>query len=250
MSTPSHQPVALITGAARRIGAGIARELHGAGYRIVIHYRRSAEAAQLLCEQFNNSRRGSAIALGADLASAKGCRQLIDAALAWQGRLDALINNASSFMRTPLGEVDETQWAELIDGNLKAAFFCSQYAAPSLRIARGAIVNVCDARTDRPLAGFSVYTAAKAGIVSLTRSLAIELAPAVRVNAVSPGSLTWPEDQTFSEPERLRMEAAIPLARIGNGEDIGRTVRFLLSDASYITGQILAVDGGAGIVSV
>lgn len=243
------RPVALITGAARRIGAGIASALHQADYDVIIHYRKSADEAQALAKRLNQTRAGSAVALGAELGSAAGAQSLIDAGLAWRGRLDALVNNASSFYRTPLGKVDEACWAELLDGNLKAAFFCSQFAAPALTAARGAIVNICDARTDRPLPGFSVYTAAKAAMVSLTRSLALELAPAVRVNAVSPGSLTWPEDNTFDAQDRAHMEAAIPLARIGDGADIGQTVRFLLREAPYITGQILAVDGGAGIVS-
>lgn len=249
---PDHAalPVALITGAARRIGAGIARELHAAGCDIVIHYRHSGREAAALCESLNHARPDSALAVMADLSSSASCGRLIKQALAWRGRLDALVNNASSFKRTPLGTVDDDQWSELIDGNLKAAFFCSQFAAPALTASRGAIINVCDARTDRPLPGFSVYIAAKAAIVSLTRALALELAPAVRVNAISPGSLTWPEDETFSKVERARMESAIPLARIGTGEDIGRAVRFLLREAPYVTGQVLAVDGGAGIVGV
>lgn len=250
MTPSSSRPVALITGAARRVGAGIASTLHQSGYDVIIHYRTSADDAQALAARLNHDRAHSALALGAELGSAAGAHALIDAGLAWRGRLDALVNNASSFFRTPLGEVDEARWAALLDGNLKAAFFCCQFAAPALAATRGAIVNICDARTERPLRGFSVYTAAKAAMVSLTRSLALELAPAVRVNAVSPGSLTWPEDDTFDAQDRARMEAAIPLARIGDGADIGQTVRFLLREAPYITGQILAVDGGAGIVSV
>jgi pteridine reductase len=159
------------------------------------------------------------------------------------------VNNASSFFRTPLAEADEQAWTELIDGNLKAAFFVSRHAAPWLQSSGGAIVNLCDVHTERPLPGFSVYTAAKAGMVSLTRSLALELAPRVRVNAVSPGSLTWPEDDTFSAGERAAAEAAIPLARIGTGEDIARAVHFLLAGNDYITGHVLHVDGGASLVS-
>ena len=249
MNADTSPPVALITGAARRIGAEIARTLHQAGFAVVVHYRHSDREAQALCESLNHARPDSALSISANLGEARACSDLIDAAVGWRGRLDALINNASSFRRTPLGTVDEAAWAELIDGNLKAAFFCSQQAAPALQRTHGAIVNICDVHTDRPLPDFSVYTAAKAGMVSLTRSLALELAPKVRVNAVSPGSLTWPEEDVFSEAERARLEAAIPLARIGNGQDIGRTVLFLLRDAPYLTGQIIGVDGGASIVS-
>ncbi|MBM3408586.1 MAG: pteridine reductase [Betaproteobacteria bacterium] len=242
-------PVILITGAARRIGAGLARVLHARGCNVVIHYRQSADAAKALQAELCAQRPHSAHILAADLGTARGCAEAIAAALNWQGRLDGLVNNASTFVRSALGEVDEAHWAYLIDGNLKAAFFCSQYAAPALRQSGGAIVNVCDVRTDRPLPGFSVYTAAKAGIVSLTRSLALELAPHVRVNAISPGSLTWPEDDTFNADERTRIEASIPLARIGDGNDIGRVAYFLLRDADYVTGQVIAVDGGAGLAS-
>jgi pteridine reductase len=249
MTRANLHPIALITGAARRIGAQIASTLHSSGFDVVIHYRRSEAEARTLCAELNQVRPDSAHPLGADLTRAQGCRALIAQALAWRGRLDALVNNASSFGRTPIGDINEDQWAELVDGNLKAAFFCSQYAAPALKASRGAIVNVCDVHTERPLPQFSVYTAAKAGIVSLTRSFALELAPDVRVNAVSPGSLTWPEDATFSDAERVRIESSIPLARIGDGLDIGVAVRFLLREAHYVTGQVLAVDGGAGIVS-
>lgn len=242
-------PVILITGAARRIGAGLARVLHARGCNVVIHYRHSADAAKALQAELCAQRPHSAHIVAADLSTASGCAETVAAAVNWQGRLDGLVNNASTFVRSALGEVDEAHWAYLIDGNLKAAFFCSQYAAPALRQSGGAIVNVCDVRTDRPLPGFSVYTAAKAGIVSLTRSLALELAPQVRVNAISPGSLTWPEDDTFSADERTRIEASIPLARIGDGNDMGRVAYFLLRDADYVTGQVIAVDGGAGLAS-
>jgi pteridine reductase len=242
-------PVVLVTGAARRIGAAIARHLHAQGYHVIVHYRQSEREAEELTKHLCAARPGSAIAFAADLGRQQDCARLVDDAQAWHGRLDAVVNNASSFFRTPLGRVDESTWAALIDGNLKASFFVSQHAARSLRESRGAIVNICDVHTERPLPGFSVYTAAKAGIVSLTRSLALELAPDVRVNAVSPGSLTWPEDGTFSSAEQAAAEAAIPLGRIGNGIDIAKAVGFLLSGNDYITGQILNVDGGASLVS-
>ncbi len=243
------RPVILVTGAARRIGAGMARALHARGCDIVIHYRQSEDAARALRDALCAERADSAHAVSGDLSSAEGCTAVVEAALAWRERLDGLVNNASTFVRSDLGHVDEAHWAYMMDGNLKAAFFCSQAAAAALRASRGAIVNVCDVRTDRPLPGFSVYTAAKAGMVSLTRSLALELAPQVRVNALSPGSLTWPEDDTFSADERARIEAAIPLARIGDGADMGQVAFFLLRKAHYVTGQVIAVDGGAGLAS-
>lgn len=242
-------PVALVTGSARRIGASIAEHLHASGYDVIVHYRKSAEEATTLADGFNARRADSAIAIGADLAQATECERLVEAAAGWRGRLDALVNNASSFHRTPLGTIDEAAWHELVDGNLKAALFCSQAAAPWLRESGGAIVNLCDVHTERPLPQFSVYSAAKAGVVALTRALALELAPQVRVNAVSPGSLDWPEVGIFTEAERDSMEAAIPLARLGNGEDIALAVGFLLRGNRYITGHVLAVDGGASLVS-
>ena len=246
---PSRTPVVLVTGAARRIGAAIARYLHARGFDVVVHYRESRAAAEALAASLCEIRADSARAIAADLASAAACDQLVEQAASWQGRLDGVVNNASSFFRTPLENADEEAWSTLIDGNLKAAFFVSRAAASCLRAQRGAIVNLCDVHTERPLPGFSIYTAAKAGIVSLTRSLALELAPAIRVNAVSPGSLTWPEDDVFSAAERAAAEAAIPLARIGTGEDIARAVHFLLAGNDYITGHILNVDGGASLVS-
>jgi pteridine reductase len=241
--------VALVTGAARRIGADIARHLHDLGYEVVVHYRSSAEEASNLVQALCSVRAGSAMALQADLADAGQCARLVDTAAGWHGRLDALVNNASSFRRSPIGSIDEACWHELVDGNLKAAVFTSQAAAPWLRASgRGAIVNLCDVRTERPLPQFSVYAAAKAGIVALTRSLALELAPAIRVNAVAPGSLDWPEG-VFDRTEIARIEEAIPLARLGNGNDIARAVEFLLAEGSYVTGHVLAVDGGASLVS-
>ena len=243
------RPVAVVTGAARRIGASIAAHLHAAGYELVVHYRQSAVDAQALVAQLEKARPASAIAVAADLASADGCNRLVAAAAAWRGRIDALVNNASSFHRTPLGEIAESDWQELVDGNPKAALFVAQAAAPWLRASEGAIVNICDVHTERPLPQFSVYSAAKAGMVALTRALALELAPTVRVNAVSPGSLDWPEDGVFSEQERAAIEGAIPLGRLGNGEDVARAVEFLLRGNRYITGHVLAVDGGASLVS-
>ncbi len=243
------RPVVLVTGAARRIGAAIARHLHAQGLDVVVHYRHSqAEAAQLAAE-LQAQRADSTLAVAGNLSDAAVCADVVAQAADWHGRLDALVNNASSFYRTPLGQVDEAQWSELIDGNLKAAFFVSQAAAPWLRNARGSIVNLCDVHTERPLTQFSVYSAAKAGIVALTRALALELAPQVRVNAVSPGSLDWPEAAVFTEEEQRAKQAAIPLQRLGRGEDIARAVAFLIQGNDYITGQVLGVDGGSSLVS-
>lgn len=241
--------VVLVTGAARRIGAQIATHLHARGADVAIHYRHSAGEAEALVARLNASRADSARAFEADLSQAPACERLVEAAGNWHGRLDALVNNASTFLRTPLGSVDEPLWAAIVDGNLKAAFFTSQAAAPWLRAHGGAIVNVADARVERPLAGFSVYAAAKAGIVALTRALALELAPGVRVNAVAPGSLDWPEHDVFTEDERHAIETAIPLKRIGTGEDVARAVAFLLDGDDYVTGHVLHVDGGSSLVS-
>lgn len=197
----------------------------------------------------NASRPDTAIAVAADLARPADCASLVETAGSWHGRLDALVNNASSFRRTPLGTIDEAVWRELIDGNLKAALFTSQAAAPWLTAVGGAIVSLCDVHTERPLRQFSVYSAAKAGVVAMTRALALELAPTVRVNAVSPGSLDWPEHGVFTEAEQATAEARIPLARLGNGEDIARAVEFLLRGNRYITGQVLAVDGGSSLAT-
>ncbi|MGD9941789.1 MAG: pteridine reductase [Burkholderiaceae bacterium] len=245
---PAH-PVVLVTGAARRIGAAIARHLHAQGMDVAVHFRSSQAEADQLTAELDALRPGSALAVRGDLSDAAACAATVAQAAGWRGRLDAVVNNASTFYRTPIGEVSELQWSELIDGNLKAAFFVSQAAAPWLRDAGGSIVNLCDVHTERPLNQFSVYSAAKAGIVALTRALALELAPRVRVNAVSPGSLDWPEAGVFSDDERRSMQAAIPLGRLGRGDDVARAVAFLIQGNDYITGQILGVDGGSGLVS-
>ncbi|HEY0879308.1 MAG TPA: pteridine reductase [Zeimonas sp.] len=241
--------VVLVTGAARRIGAQIALHLHARGADVAVHYRKSAGDADALVARMNALRADSARAFEADLSRADACERLVRAAGEWRGRVDALVNNASTFLRTPIGSVDEASWATIVDGNLKAAFFTSQAAVPWLRDRGGAIVNVADSRVERPLAGFAVYAAAKAGIVALTRALALELAPRVRVNAVAPGSLDWPEHEVFTEAEQRAIEAAIPLRRIGTGDDVARAVAFLLDGNDYVTGHVLHVDGGSSLVS-
>ncbi len=242
---------ALITGAAKRIGAQIARRLHATGVDVAIHFNRSAEEAETLCRELNALRANSAIALQANLATQQGCESLIQAFQQWRSHLNILVNNASTFERTPFGTVTEDQWTVQMEGNLKAAFFVTQSALALLRHSEtSSVINICDARWDKPLPEFSAYAGAKAGMVALTRCLSVELAPAIRVNAVGPGSLDWPNDGTFGLEQISVLENSIPLKRIGSGDDIADAIIFLSQPNSYITGQILNVDGGISAVSV
>ena len=237
---------ALITGGARRLGAAIARRLHAAGAAVLIHYRDSeAEAAKLEAE-LNGLRPRSAAKVKAELLAPIAPRALVSAALDAFGRLDLLVNNASSFFPVAVGEIEPSHWEELVGSNLRAPLFISQQAAPELAKREGAIVNVVDIHADRPLKGYPVYTIAKAGLAALTRSLALELAPRVRVNGVSPGAIAWPDDGQFEPAERGRILATTPLGRVGSPEDIAQAVHFLAT-APYVTGQIIAVDGGRSI---
>lgn len=238
--------VALVTGAARRIGAAIARRLHAAGANVVIHYRGAeAEAAKLEAE-LNAARAGSALKLKAELLAPIAPRALVGGAVDRFGQLDLLVNNASTFYPTALGEIEPTHWDDLVGSNLKAPLFLAQEAAPQLAKTQGSIVNVVDIHAERPLPGYAVYSIAKAGLAALTRSLALELAPAVRVNGVAPGAIAWPEDGQFDPAERSRIVATTPLARIGMPEDVAQAVQFLAC-APFVTGQILAVDGGRSL---
>jgi pteridine reductase len=234
----------LITGAAKRVGRSIARELHAAGANIVVHYRLAAEAAEALVGELNALRPESAACFQTDLLDHTALPGLVDFTLARFQRLDALVNNASSFFPTPLASIDETAWDDLIGSNLKAPLFLTQAAAPHLKAAHGAVVNITDIHAERPLAGFPLYCAAKAGLLGLTRALAIELAPEVRVNAVAPGPILWPEDTSFDNAARDHIIDHTLLKRSGSPQDIARTVRFLLNDAPYVTGQVINVDGG------
>lgn len=243
MSTAA-SPVILVTGAARRVGAEIARTLHATGAHVVLHYRNSAAEARALADELDRLRPGSASLAHGDLKDDGVPAALIDALLATHDRLDAVVNNASSFFPTPLGHIDAAAWTELIGSNLKGPLFLSQAAAPMLRRQRGAIVNIVDIHAERPLRNYPLYCAAKAGLLGLTRALALELAPDVRVNGVSPGAIEWPEDGQFPPEQRDEIVRHTLLGRIGSAADIARTVRFLLFDAPYVTGQILAVDGG------
>lgn len=234
----------LITGAAKRVGRSIARELHAAGANVVVHYRAAADTARLLVDEMNAARAGSALCVQADLLDRDALASLVEQAVAHFGRLDALVNNASSFFATPLGTIDEAAWADLVGSNFKAPLFLTQAAAPHLRQTRGAVVNITDIHAERPLAGYPLYCAAKAGLLGLTRALAIELAPEVRVNAVAPGPILWPDDVAFDEQARERIIDHTLLKHAGSPQDIARAVRFLFNDAPYVTGQVVNVDGG------
>lgn len=234
--------VALITGAARRIGVSIARSLHAAGATVVLHYRNSAQEAFSLQAEFNAERAGSCLVVQADLLKTHELASLIETIIQQTQRLDILINNASSFYATPLASVSEQQWDDLLGSNLKAPLFLSQAATPYLQQHQGVIINLVDIHGIRPLAEFSVYCTAKAGLIMLTQALARELAPAIRVNGIAPGAILWPENSI--EEDQVQLLAKIALKRKGAPEDIAKTVLFLVRDAPYITGQIIAVDGG------
>jgi pteridine reductase len=237
---------ALVTGAARRIGATIATRLHEDGANVAIHYRGSADAACELRDQLNAKRADSAEVFQADLNDQKQLNSLIQSILKWSGRLDVLVNNASTFYPTPIGSITNDQWDDLIGSNLKAPLFLSQAATPALKSANGCIVNIVDIHAQRPLRDHPVYGAAKAGLAMLTRSLAKDLAPGIRVNGVAPGAILWPEDE-MTEETKTNILDQIPLARQGQPDDIAGTVLFLARDAHYITGQIIAVDGGRSL---
>jgi len=237
---------ALVTGAARRVGAAISRRLHAAGANIVLHYRGAEAEVAKLEGELNAARAKSAMKVKAELLAPIAPRALVSAAVERFGGLDVLVNNASSFFPIAVGAIEASHWEELIGSNLRAPLFISQEAAPHLARTRGAIVNIVDIHAERPLKGYPVYSIAKAGLAALTRSLAVELAPAVRVNGVAPGAIAWPEDGQFPDDERARIVATTPLARVGSPEDIAQAVHFLAC-APYVTGQILAVDGGRSI---
>ncbi|BAN34262.1 short-chain dehydrogenase/reductase SDR [Sulfuricella denitrificans skB26] len=237
--------VVLITGGAKRVGAAICHRLHGEGANLMIHYRSSVVEAEELRDEFNRSRPDSAALAQADLHDVERLPGLVAATVKHYGRLDVLINNASSFYPTEVGDIRENDWHDLLGTNLKAPLFLSQAAAEQLRHSHGCIVNITDIHAERPMKSYVVYSIAKAGLVALTKSLAHELGPQVRVNAVAPGPIMWPEaDPTFGDLERRRIVAHTLLKREGSPDDIARAVLFLVKDAPYITGTILPVDGG------
>ena len=239
-------PVALVTGGARRIGAAIVRRLHDDGHDIALHYRHSSAEAQALAATLTASRPGSVLLLQADLDDLTATTGLVDSAVAHFGRLDALVNNASAFFPTTLGATSTAQWDALFGANVRAPFFLAQAAAVHLRRARGAIVNLVDIHGERPLRDHAVYGASKAALIHMTSALALDLAPDVRVNAVAPGAILWPEEGK-DVAAQTRLIDATPLARIGTPAEVAEAVRWLLRDATYCTGQVIRVDGGRAI---
>ena len=240
--------VVLITGGARRVGAAICRNLHAHGASIMVHYRSSAKEARALQAELNLKRADSVALIQADLLNLSMLPNLVGDTVKRFGRLDVVINNASSFFPTAVGEINDKAWDDLIGTNLKAPLFLSQAAVAQLKKNHGCIVNIVDIHAERPMKNYVVYSTAKAGLVNLTRSLARELAPEVRVNALAPGAIIWPEDEAWSdELSRQRIINSTLLKRVGDPEDIAKAVYFLIADAPYITGQIIAVDGGRSI---
>ena len=239
--------VVLVTGAARRVGAAIARRLHAQGANVLLHHRGAEKDAAALEAELNAVRKGSVCRMKADLLAHSAPELLVRTAMERFGRLDVLVNNASSFFPTELGDIEDKGWEELMGANVKAPLLLSQAAAPELRKTHGSIINIVDIHADRPLKGYVVYSIAKAALAALTRSLAMELAPDVRVNGVSPGAIAWPEDGQFSAETREHIIDDTLLKRLGDPDDIARAVQFLAADSPYITGQLIAVDGGRSI---
>lgn len=236
----------LITGGAKRIGAACSRLLHAAGFNLVIHFHCSESQAQVLADDLNRQRPGSVVLLAADLQVLSEVKQLAAQAEAAWGGIDVLINNASQFFPTPVGEVSEADWAVLFDTNLKAPFFLAQALMSTLTERQGCIVNIVDIYAQKPLLAHPVYSMAKAGLQAMTLALAKELAPTVRVNAVAPGAILWPE-AAVSDQQKADILQKVALQRCGEADDIAKAVRFFISDAPYVTGQVLAVDGGRSL---
>lgn len=235
----------LITGGSKRVGAQIARVMHATGANLMLHYRSSAREARALQEELNAVRENSVALIQADLLDMAVLPSLVSQTISIFGRLDVLVNNASSFYPTPVGSITEKDWVDLMGSNLKAPMFLSQAAAAELKKRHGCIVNITDIHADRPMKNYLVYSVAKAGLVGLTKSLARELAPDVRVNGVAPGPIMWPEDNAdFDEVSRQRIVSHTMLKRAGTPSDIAHAVRFFIEDAPFVSGQILAVDGG------
>ena len=242
-----NSPVVLVTGASKRVGAAIVQRLHREGWRVAIHYRASAEAAAALAASLNRLRADSATVFAADLLDLQALPKLIEQVVTQCGQIDALVNNASTFYPTAIGTVTPADWTQLMGSNLQAPLFLSQAAAPHLRRTRGCIVNITDIHAERPMAGYVVYNIAKAGLRGLTAALARDLAPEIRVNAVAPGPIEWPDDGQISESEKLRILDHVPLKREGGAVQIAEAVKYLVCDADFVTGQTINVDGGRSI---
>ena len=247
MMSEKNAPVVLVTGGAKRVGASIVKRLHQAGWRVAIHYRASAAAADALAATLNASRADSAITVQADLLQTETLAAVVARVISAYGRLDALVNNASTFYKTLVANFTEADWVALIGSNLKAPMFLSQAAAPHLKASRGCIVNITDIHAERPLADYLIYNVAKAGLRGLTQALAGDLAPEVRVNAVAPGPIEWPADGQISPEERARILDHVPLRREGGVAQIAEAVKYLVCDANFVTGQTINVDGGRSI---
>ena len=247
--TSLEDKVALVTGGARRIGAATSRALHAAGMRLVIHHRSSPEAAENLRAELCDARPDSVRLIRCDLREIAKVKNLVRESAVAMGGLDVLVNNAALFFPTPIRSATEDQWDMLMNINLKAPFFVSQAAAPYIAKRGGAIINIADIYADRPLDDHPVYNATKAGLVALTRSLARDLGPEIRVNAVAPGAILWPEKGELDELSKQRLISRTPMRQVGSPEDITRTLLFLIADAPYITGQVICVDGGRSVVA-
>lgn len=248
MDSKQLNKVVLITGGAKRVGAAICRQLHADGFNLMIHYKSSINEARALQAELSLLRPNSVAIIQGDLLNISSLPKLISETINHFGRLDVLINNASTYYPTEIGDIDEAKWQDLMGSNLKAPLFLSQAAAPELRKNRGCIVNITDMHVERPKKGYIIYSVAKAGLVTLTKSLAHELSPEVRVNAVAPGPVQWPENNPqFDEVYRQRVISQTLLKRIGEAEDVAKAVRFLVSDAPFVTGHVLAVDGGRSL---
>jgi len=238
------EKVVLVTGAARRIGASIARLFHRADYLLIIHYNQSASAADKLCEELNQQRSDSCLMVQADLSSSTGIDKIIKL-VSDIGRLDILVNNASSFYPTPVEQCNQAQWDELIGSNLKGPFFLTQRLSALLTTANGSVVNISDMHARQALTNYPIYSIAKGGNIAMTKALALELAPAVRVNSVAPGAILWPQQEQNNIEKHKAVLSKVPLQRSGAESDIAEAVYFLAVKATYMTGQTLAVDGGS-----
>lgn len=244
----SHQDrVALVTGAAVRIGAEISQTLHKHGYKVIVHYRSSESTAQKLVDKLNEQRENSAVALAANLTELNAVKILANKAIETWGRIDLLVNNASSFYATPFAEINESHWDDLVDSNLKGPFFLCQALAEGLKSSKGAIVNIVDIYSQKPLSNYTPYSIAKAGVAMMTLALAKDLSPDVRVNGVSPGAILEPSDNAMGDAALENLLDKVALQKMGNPKDIANTVLFLADSAPYITGQIIAVDGGRSL---